>query len=185
VGDSSRPSPDSVEYSTPWFELVSKQVGGAKYYSLRMVDYVTVVAITTTREIVLVRQYRPAVDQFTLELPSGHVEKNQTPEDSARSELSEETGFTCPRFELLGTLLSDTGRNQNKTWCYMALDVVPPSASWVHEEGIEVVLVPVDRAPQMILGGELGHALNVAALMLAALRHTIFGVGNGTMNLPR
>ena len=76
---------DSVEYSTPWFELVSRPYGGATYYSLRMSDYVIVVPVTEDREIVLVRQYRPAVGQFTLELPAGHVEKGQTPEEAAQA----------------------------------------------------------------------------------------------------
>ena len=81
--------------------------------------------------------------------------------------------------------MSDTGRNQNKTWCYFAPAVVPPSGAWVPEAGIEVTRAPIDEVPAMILRGEIGHALNVTALMLASLRHTIFGVGNGTMNLPR
>ncbi len=178
MGDST--PPDSVEYSTPWFELVSKRVGGANYYSLRMPDYVSVVAITETREIVLVRQYRPAVEQLTLELPSGHVEKDQTPEESAKTELSEETGFTGLRFDLVGTLLSDTGRNQNRTWCYMALGVVPPSGSWIREEGLEVVLVPVDRLPDMIRRGEFSHALHIAALMMATLRSPGFTLWSGS-----
>src|SRR5439155_7332752 len=116
-----------TEFTTPWFELVSKQVAGqsAPYYSLQMQDYVTVVALTEKSELVLVRQYRPAVERHTLELPSGHVEKNETPEQSARRELAEESGFNAPELELLGTLMSDTGRNQNRLWCFLARKVFP------------------------------------------------------------
>src|SRR5205823_1799389 len=111
-----------TEFSTPWFELVSKQVAGqsAPYYALKMQDYVTVIAFTEKRELVLVRQYRPAVERHTLELPSGLVEKNETPEQSGRRELTEECGLIASEMELLGTLISDTGRNENRLWCYFA-----------------------------------------------------------------
>lgn len=176
MGEHRQPASCSVECSTPWFDLVSKRVadGDLPYYALRMLDYVSVVALTATREMILVRQYRPAVEQYTLELPAGHVEKDQTPEEAARRELTEETGFTPPRLDFLGTLLSDTGRNENKMWCYLASDVQPPSPSWVREEGIEVVLVPLDRIHDLIRGGEFNHALHVAALMMATLRSPAF-----------
>jgi ADP-ribose pyrophosphatase len=70
-----------IAFETPWFQLISKQVAGesAPYYSLQMQDYVAVVAFTDQAELVLVRQYRPAVERHTLELPSGHVESDETP----------------------------------------------------------------------------------------------------------
>jgi len=52
-----------------------------------------VLAITRDKTFVLVRQFRPAIEMFTLELPGGHVEEGETPEQSARKELLEETGF--------------------------------------------------------------------------------------------
>ncbi len=161
-----------VAYSTAWFDVISKRIEDSEepYYSLRMLDYVAVVALTANHEIILVRQYRPAVEQYTLELPSGHVEKDHTPEESARLELVEETGFTAPQLEFLGTLLSDTGRNENRMWCYLAHAARPPSADWVPEKGIDVILAPMDEVHDMILRGEFGHALNMAALMMALLR---------------
>ena len=85
----------SIEFTTPWFDLVAKRMNAVDppYYSLRMLDYVSVIALTTERQVVLVRQYRPAVERYTLELPSGHVEADETPEQSAHRELAEETGY--------------------------------------------------------------------------------------------
>lgn len=163
----------AVEYSTPWFDLVAKRIENHQepYYALRMTDYVCVVALTENREMVLVRQYRAAVEQYTLELPAGHVESNRRPEEAARCELAEETGFTSPVFEHLGTLFSDTGRHENKMWCYLAAGVKKPPPDFVREEGVDVILVPLDDVFHLISRGEFNHALHLAALMLAALRH--------------
>ena len=119
-----------VEFETPWFQLVSKRVAGesAPYYALRVQDYVCVVAFTDRDELVLVRQYRLAVERHTLELPSGHVEPEEPPVVSARRELAEECGLDAPRLELLGTLISDTGRNKNRLWCEWRLVKAPAKA---------------------------------------------------------
>src|SRR5947208_13156626 len=152
-----------IEFATPWFELVSKQVAGqtAPYYALRMQDYVTVVALTEQSELLLVRQYRPAAERLTLELPSGHIEKNETPEQSARRELAEECGFDAPELELLGTLISDTGRNENRLWCYFAARVSPLQTEFVPEAGVERVLAPSAQIAELLKKGEFDHALHV------------------------
>ena len=162
-----------IAFATPWFQLISKRVAGesAPYYSLQMQDYVAVVAFTDQAELILVRQYRPAVERHTLELPSGHVEPNETPEVSARRELAEECGFYASELELLGTLVSDTGRNENRLWCYLAARVIPMAAGHVPERGVETILAPRAKLPDLLALGEFDHALHLAALMLAAVRH--------------
>ena len=176
MSEAMKPRSGTVVYSTPWFDLVSKEVKGQAepYYSLRTIDYVCIVAVTTADEVVMVKQYRPSVEERTLELPAGHVELNQTPEEAARSELADETGFTASRFTLLGDFFSDTGRQENRTWCYLAEDLRPAPDSTVREPGIEVVLAPVSDLRRLALSGAFNHGPHVAALMLAALRDERF-----------
>ena len=87
---------------------------------LQTKDYVSVVAVTEDGRLLLVRQFRPAVGRMTLELPSGHVEPGETPEQAARKELLEETGYLADTFTLLGNLSPDTGRLGNRMWCFFA-----------------------------------------------------------------
>jgi ADP-ribose pyrophosphatase len=161
------------ELATPWFELISKRVSGESdpYYSLRMRDYVSVVAFTEQNELILIRQYRPAVERYTLELPSGNVEKSETPEESAGRELAEESGFHSTHLELLGSLLSDTGRHENRLWCYYVERAVPITADYAPEAGLERVLVPRAALPRLIMNEEFDHALHLAVLMMAVVRH--------------
>src|SRR5262249_11428129 len=157
---------------SPWFRLVARTLPGyaSPHYSIQTCDYVAVVAQTRDQSIILVRQYRPAVDADTLELPAGHVEAGETPEQAARKELLEETGYRADRFELLGTLAPDTGRLGNRMWCYFAADAIlasdPAAAA---EPGIDVVYFrggPVE----LVAEAAFCCALSVAAVFLAVLR---------------
>lgn len=168
-----------IAFATPWFEVVSKRVTGTSdpFYALRMRDYVSVAAFTERDELILLRQYRPAIERYTLELPSGQVEKDETPAASAGRELAEETGFRAAQMELLGTLLSDTGRHENRLWCFYTEKATPIGESHAPEAGLEPVLVPRSALRQLLMSGEFDHALHLAVLMLAAARHGSAAVG--------
>jgi ADP-ribose pyrophosphatase len=157
-----------------WIQVAAKLVRGMagsteaqRYFVVRPRDYVSIVALTTDQRLVLVRQYRPAVERMTLELPSGLVDAGELPEVSARRELLEETGYVAERFEHIGTLIPDSGRYENRLWCYAARDVRRSSAMVEVEAGLEAVLVDVSRLAHMLETSEFDHALHLAALMLA------------------
>ncbi len=161
-----------VVFATPWFDLLAKYLPSddEPHYSIRTHDYVTVVALTTEKRIVLVRQYRPAVGKITWELPSGHVEPDETPEEAARKELLEETGYVAERIELLGDLLPDTGRMGNRMWCYFASNAFPATnGDHKVEQGIEVIIYD-GSISELMYEEDFRSALNVAALFLAVLQ---------------
>ena len=86
---------DKTVFSVPWFDVLERPVDGSPepHYVVRPPDDVTVLAATTDGSILLVRQYRPAVRAETLELPSGHIDGDEYPEEAARRELAEENGL--------------------------------------------------------------------------------------------
>jgi len=163
----------SIPFATPWFEVVAKKTDGnqSPYYSLSMLDYVSTVALTTEDELLLVRQYRPAVERYTLELPSGHVECGESPEASARRELFEETGYQADQIEWLGTLAPDTGRLGNRLWCYFAPGVKRPGGVFQTESGVELVRCRREAVFDLIANVQLDHALHLATLFLAVIKH--------------
>ena len=129
-------------------------------------DYVSVVATTESVDILLVQQYRPTVEGPTLDLPSGHVEADQTPEEAARCELLEETCYQAQEMELLGKIIPDTGRLGNTLWALFAPQVQfnpeqPPEA------GIEVTRCTPSELKELVTTGQLNNALNMAVLLLA------------------
>ena len=165
--DEPRVLSSNIVYRTPWFDLVAKEgVGFAQpYYVLRTTDYVTIVPITTEGMVVFIRQYRPALEAYTLELPGGHRDAGEVPEETARRELREETGYTAMELASLGSVSPDTGRMDNQLWTFVARvrQIAPP------ERGVELQPRSVGDVGRMVREGELRHALDIAALTKAAL----------------
>ena len=170
--------PRVVENTTtrlsPWVTLSNKHVvrkeGGedAIFHSLQQSDYVTVFAVRADGLIPLVRQFRPAVEQFTLELPGGLLDRDEEPVSVAISEIFEETGHrVVGKLELLGCLNPDTGRLENRFWTYFAEVSTEIDDNWVPESGIEPVLVSRHELREMIIDGRFNHALHIALIGLA------------------
>ena len=165
-----KPLKTEVTYKTPWFEVIGKTMRAdeAPYYSLRLPDYAAVVAFTEDGRILIVRQYRPAVEQYSLELPSGIVDPGEEPAETARRELLEETGYAAARVELVGALFVDTGRLSNRMFGCVATGARPVEGR-APEEGIEVLIWTVDELWRASRSGEFALSLHVAILMQAVL----------------
>jgi ADP-ribose pyrophosphatase len=163
-------------FKTPWFEMVEKVVGDEAllHYSISTRDYLSVFAVTPDGRFPLVRQFRPAVEMITLELPGGHVEAGETPEQAARKELREETGFIADELILLGTLLPDTGRLGNRMWCFFAPGVAQgPADAFEKEHGIEPIVYDKSLRNLILDEPAFSSALNRAAILMAVARGKI------------
>lgn len=163
-----------------WVSLMTKTImlpgrnGLQEFHSLRQFDYVSVLAITPDGRIPVVRQYRPALERFTLELPGGLLEGECSSEETAIRELVEETGLKIVgRPTCLGSLAPDTGRLENRLWCYFARTEQNVVASWLPEVGVECCWVTSAELRRWILDGQFDHALHIALVGLA-LMHGVF-----------
>jgi len=162
----------SVVFATPWFQVIAKQVDGhaSPHYTVQPPDYAAMVATDLEGNLLLVRQYRPVVEGYTLELPSGLVDPGETPEQSMRRELIEETGHEAGEVESLGALLPDVGRLGNRMHCFAASNVRPILPAPVLDDGIELVRVKPGEVFATLAELRCNHALNLAVLMLAAVK---------------
>ncbi|MBT9587796.1 NUDIX hydrolase [bacterium] len=158
--------------SNPWITVLRKDVDFAgdvqDYYSLRIPDYVAIVARLPDGRIPLVRQYRPAVEQFTLELPAGTVDPGESPEDCCRRELMEEVGLEILQLKSIGSHLTDTGRLGNRQHLFL-VEASEPRPDFVEEAGVEVIFVTPGELQEMVFDHRFDHLLHVSALYLTAL----------------
>mgnify|MGYP000979708972 CR=1 FL=1 len=157
-----------IVFSTNWFNIEAKTVSETDepYFTLNTTDFVTILALNNTSEILFVKQYRPALELYTLELPSGHVEKGQTSEEAAHSELLEETGYMAKKLELLGCISPDTGRFSNKAWCYFTNEIEKVEDEII-DDGIELHLIKIEEVKKLIKRQEINHSMNLSVLFLA------------------
>jgi ADP-ribose pyrophosphatase len=162
-------------WESPFMRVVEKEVdvGGRRgvetFWSVRTAGYAAVVAITRELRIPLVRQYRPAVETNTLELPSGAIDSGESPEEAARRELLEESGCRAGELVLLGQLHVDSGRMETEQWAFLAPDVDVVDAQPTGDEDLELTFVTPGELRELIVRGEFNLAAHVGIVALAVL----------------
>jgi len=144
-----------------------------EYHSIRVADYVSVLAVGSDGQIPLVRQFRPALERFNLELPGGMLDPGDEPVYTAVRELYDEVGLRPEgEPELLGVLDPDSGRHENRLHCFF-VSGARPDAAWQPEPGVERVFVDRKGLMEMVRRGEFIHALHIAIIGLAMLNNKI------------
>lgn len=119
-------------------------------------------------QILLIRQYRYAAEQYLLEIPAGKLDPGESPSDCARRELLEETGCTAERVEHLISIFTTPGFTDEKIHLYMASGLTIGETQHEHDEFIEVEAKPLSQALQMIERGEIVDGKTLVALLYAS-----------------
>jgi ADP-ribose pyrophosphatase len=165
-------------FETPWFGIEreyfdnDKSLNGEPFYRLLIPDGVMVLALTGDDEIVMVKQFRPALKQVTMELPAGYLEKDEDPRDAAIRELYEETGFRCDEMQPLGPGRVMMSRCSAVQHSFVGIGATLDSG-FHPQEDIEVVLEPPSKLPELFNAGEFQSLSGFGLLTLAALKYDI------------
>ncbi|HLW58954.1 MAG TPA: NUDIX hydrolase [bacterium] len=130
---------------------------------------VAMVALTADRHVVLVRQYRAAVEADLLEIPAGTMEPGETPERCAERELAEEVGRAAGRWECLSAFYPSPGILSEVLHVFLAQDLRPAAADR-EEVDLRVETVALDEARRRIDSGEIRDAKSVIGIALACRR---------------
>jgi ADP-ribose pyrophosphatase len=160
---------------SPWVTVLEKEVcfregsGIEIYHSVSQAGYVAVFAVTDDGRIPIVRQYRPAVEAYTWELPAGTVDAGENPVTAAARELREETGLRAETLHEIGPYYPDTGRLSVASTGFVALCCTHIPAHSLERE-LEVRFISLDTLFEMVRAGDFRHQLHLA-LVASALLH--------------
>ena len=124
-------------------------------------------------DVVLVRQYRAAIDRDLLEIPAGKRDvPGEPPAETAARELREEVGLVAGSLTLLTEFFNTPGFSDEYSYCYLATDcaVVPMERQGAEEAHMEVVRLPLADAVAQIASGVIDDAKTIIGIMLAQHR---------------
>lgn len=130
-----------------------------------------VVPVTNEGKILMVRQYRNAIDRYTLEIPAGAL--NWAEESGAACvarELEEETGYRSDNIEWLITINSWPPFTDEQVEIFVARDLIPSKQNFDEEESIVLEEYTIDELKEMIFKGEIKDSKTVAGLLAYAVR---------------
>lgn len=146
--------------------LTADDVSVAPYYVLEYPDWVEIVALDAEDNVLLVRQYRHAMGEFTIELPAGGMAPADTdPCVAATRELLEETGCAGV-MTYVGEARPNAGTHTNRIHTLLARNVIQTAEPKDDPtERIEHFWVPAAEALRMALAGELVVAMQVSSLL--------------------
>lgn len=133
---------------------------------------VAIIAITDDKKIVLVEQYRKAMEKALVEIPAGKLEQGEKPEVTAIRELEEETGYICDNMELITSFYTSPGFADEIVYVYEAtgLKKKEDKADLDEDEFVELMEVSLEEALQLIKEQRIHDAKTMFAIQYLQLK---------------
>lgn len=159
--------------NTPYYKVKKEEIrllDGSTikdYFVRERKGWVLVFCLTKEGKIILNRQYKHGAREVMMELPGGMVEENESPEEGAKRELEEETGYVMERVEYMGEFVTDPSNDRGKAWLCVGvggIKVKEPKDD--QTESIKIELVSPKEALRRAEEGEIKTLPHVAAIWL-------------------
>ena len=134
-------------------------------------NYSTIVPFISKNELLVIRSYRHLVDSIQVEAPSGYIEDAESPDQAAKRELQEETGYEAKKIVSLGYYTLDYTMFEQKGNVFAAYDLVDNNTaegkskkqSLGKMEKIETDIVTIDGIKQLLSEGKILNAASIVA----------------------
>ena len=179
--DENKETPDPRRWKTlrskmivsrpPWLNVRHDEVElpdgriNPEFYVLEYPDWVNVIAITEAGEYVMEMQYRHGLGRTCVEICAGVMEDGETPEEAARRELEEETGYVGGEWTELMTVSGNASTTDNLTHCFVARGVRPSGERHLDRtEDLDVVLMSESEVYGLLMRDEVKQSLMAAPL---------------------
>jgi len=145
------------------------------YYVLEYPNWVNMVGITEDNKLIVIKPYRHAAGEVILEIPAGTMEEGEDPQFTAEREMLEETGYSFTKIEEIAELYANPATSKNITHTYLMQGGKKIQEQDLDEsEQIDVYLISIEEAKELLLQNKFGQALQSSALFYAFHKLKIF-----------
>ena len=130
---------------------------------------VAIIPITVEGKIVLVKQFRKALNRTLIEIPAGRIEIGEAPLVTAKRELEEETGYGTTEITYIQSFATSPGFADEVIHLYLAEELyhIENPAEGDEDEFIELVEVTIEEAEKLVISGEIYDAKTAFAILYA------------------
>lgn len=164
-------SSEMIVSRPPWLSVRHDKVRlpdgriNPEFYVLEYPDWVNVIAITEEGKYVMELQYRYGIGRTCVEICAGVMEAGETPEEAARRELEEETGYTGGEWMHLMTVSGNASTTSNLTHCFVARGVRPSGRRHLDStEDLDVILLDEQEVMDLLREDNVKQSLMAAPL---------------------
>ena len=141
-----------------------------KYSKREIIEHpggVAIIAIDKDKNLVMIKQYRKAVEEFIWEIPAGRLEVNEEPRETAIRELKEETGYAANKMTYITEFYTTPGYCSEKIYLFLAEDLIEGEPCPDLGENIEMSNISIDNLLKMATRGEIVDSKTIAAIYIA------------------
>lgn len=154
-------------------EQLDVQIGSKGWHTYQIVRHpggAAVLPLHDDNTVTLIRQLRPAVEEFTIEIPAGRLSPGENPIDCGRRELAEETGLTAAVLSPLDQIFTSPGVFDEVIHLFLATGLSQGVSQPDPYEDITTLRIPLNEALRMAQDGRISDGKTIAALLRAVAR---------------
>jgi ADP-ribose pyrophosphatase len=127
---------------------------------------VAIVPVHADGSVVLLRQFRPSINEELYEIPAGTIEKGEKPLATAKREIIEETGFKATQWAKIGEFYTAPGFCTELMHLYVAKGLSPATAHMDADEILKPIRMSLDAAVKLIRAKKIRDAKTIAGLLI-------------------
>lgn len=125
-----------------------------------------IIGLTKSGKMLMVRQYRKAVERDVFEVPAGKIDPGEDPKETARRELEEETGYKSNDVKFLTKFYPSVGYDKEVLYLYIARDLVKTQTHFDKDEAIEIEEWEIQDLYEMVMSGEIEDGKSIIAILM-------------------
>lgn len=142
----------------------------SSFFVVENPDWVNVIALTESQEVVFIEQFRHGIEKIILEIPGGMIDDGEDPEFAAKRELLEETGYSSENWIFLGKSRPNPAIQNNTIYHFLALNSEKTEeTSFDEHENAVTKLEKIENVEPLLKNGENVHSLVLAAFYFFSL----------------